>query len=107
MTEFVTNNLHTLMSMTTWVTNASATNLLSDMDPAKRLKYDLANNRQIYDETVLARLEAPNQKCCLQKRQNLARQIGYSLVLANAKALRFPDTGVSHLSYSLLDCTGR
>src|SRR5436190_5009153 len=49
-----------------------------------RIFYHLVKTRQPYDETVFAKLEAPNQKHRLHKLQTLARQMGYSLVQANA-----------------------
>ena len=49
-----------------------------------RIFYHLVQTRQPYDETVFAKLEARNQKRRLQKLQTLARQMGYSLVEANA-----------------------
>src|SRR5437773_3093960 len=44
----------------------------------------LVKTRHPYDETVFAKLEARNQKHRLHKLQTLARQMGYSLVQANA-----------------------
>ena len=49
-----------------------------------RIFYHLVKTRQPYDETVFAKLEARNQKHRLHKLQTLARQMGYSLVQANA-----------------------
>src|SRR5213594_501780 len=49
-----------------------------------RIFYHLLKTRQPYDETVFAKLEARNQKRRLHKLQTLARQMGYSLVQANA-----------------------
>src|SRR3989475_7233801 len=49
-----------------------------------RIFYHLVKTRQPYDETVFAKLEARNQKHRLYKLQTLARQMGYSLVQANA-----------------------
>jgi len=49
-----------------------------------RIFYHLVTTLQPYDETVFAKLEARNQKRRLHKLQTLARQMGYSLVQANA-----------------------
>lgn len=49
-----------------------------------RIFYHLVTTRQPYDETVFAKLEIRNQKRRLHKLQTLARQMGYSLVEANA-----------------------
>jgi transposase len=49
-----------------------------------RIFYHLVKTRRPYDETVFAKLEACNQKRRLHKLQTLARQMGYSLVHANA-----------------------
>jgi len=49
-----------------------------------RIFYHLVTTRQPYDETVFAKLEARNQKRRFQKLQTLARQMGYSLLEANA-----------------------
>jgi len=49
-----------------------------------RIFYHLVTTRQAYDVTVFAKLETRNQKRRLGKLQSLARQMGYSLVEANA-----------------------
>lgn len=49
-----------------------------------RIFYHLVTTRQPYDETVFAKLETRNQKRRLHKLQSLARQLGYSLMPANA-----------------------
>jgi transposase len=49
-----------------------------------RIFYHLVTTRQPYDETVFAKLEARNRTRRLQKLQSLAKQMGYSLVEANA-----------------------
>ena len=49
-----------------------------------RIFYHLVTTRQAYNETVFAKLETRNQKRRLNKLQSLARQMGYSLVEANA-----------------------
>jgi transposase len=49
-----------------------------------RIFYHLVTTRQAYDETVFAKLETRNQKRRLNRLQSLARQMGYSLVQANA-----------------------
>jgi transposase len=49
-----------------------------------RIFYHLVTTRQPYDETVFAKQEARNQKRRLNRLQSLARQMGYSLVQANA-----------------------
>src|SRR2546425_1007300 len=49
-----------------------------------RIFYHLVTTRQPYDETVFAKLEARNRTRRLHKLQSLAKQMGYSLVEANA-----------------------
>src|SRR5438876_3647220 len=49
-----------------------------------RIFYHLVTTRQLYDETVFAKLEARNQQHRLHKLQTLAKQMGYSLVEAHA-----------------------
>ena len=49
-----------------------------------RIFYHLVTTRQAYDESVFAKLETRNNKRRLNKLQSLARQMGYSLVEANA-----------------------
>ena len=49
-----------------------------------RIFYHLVTTRQPYDETVFAKLEAHNRTRRLHKLQSLAKQMGYSLVEANA-----------------------
>lgn len=49
-----------------------------------RIFYHLVTTRQAYDQTVFAKLETRNQKRRLHNLQSLARQMGYSLVEANA-----------------------
>src|SRR2546422_305366 len=49
-----------------------------------RIFYHLVTTRQPYDETVFAKLEARSHKRRLHKLQSLAKQMGYSLVEANA-----------------------
>jgi transposase len=49
-----------------------------------RIFYHLVTTRQPYDETVLAKLDARQQQRRVRKLQSLARQMGYSLVAANA-----------------------
>ena len=49
-----------------------------------RIFYHLVTTRQAYDETVFAQFETRNRKRRLNKLQSFARQMGYSLVEANA-----------------------
>jgi transposase len=49
-----------------------------------RIFYHLVTTRQAYDETVFAKFETRNKKRRLGKLQSLAREMGYSLVQANA-----------------------
>jgi transposase len=49
-----------------------------------RIFYHLVTTRHPYDETVFAKLEARNRNRRLHKLQSLAKQLGYSLVEANA-----------------------
>jgi len=49
-----------------------------------RIFYHLVTKRQAYDETVFAKFETRNQKRRLNKLQSLAREMGYTLVGANA-----------------------
>src|SRR5215831_17283351 len=49
-----------------------------------RIFYHVVRTRQPYDETVFAKLEARNQKRRFHKLQNMAKQMGYSLVQAHA-----------------------
>jgi transposase len=49
-----------------------------------RIFYHLVTTRQPYSETVFAKLEARNQQRRLNKLQSLAKQMGYTLVEANA-----------------------
>jgi hypothetical protein len=49
-----------------------------------RILFHVVTTRQPYDETVFAKLEARNQNRRLHKLQSLAKQMGYSLVEANA-----------------------
>jgi hypothetical protein len=44
----------------------------------------LITTRQPYDETVLAKLDVRQQQRRVRKLQTLARQMGYSLIPANA-----------------------
>ncbi len=48
-----------------------------------RIFYHLVKNRQPFDETVFAKLEARNQQRRLHKLQSLAKQMGYSLLQAH------------------------
>jgi hypothetical protein len=45
-----------------------------------RIVYHVVTTRQPYDETVFAKLEARHQQRRFRKLQNLAKQMGYSLV---------------------------
>lgn len=49
-----------------------------------RIFYHVVRTRQPYDETVFAKLEARYQKRRLHKLQNMAKQMGYSLMQAHA-----------------------
>jgi len=49
-----------------------------------RIFYHLVTTRQAYDQTVFAKLETRNHKRRLNKLHSLARQMGYSIVEANA-----------------------
>lgn len=49
-----------------------------------RIFFHVVTTRQPYDETVFAKLEARNQKRRLHKLESLAKQMGYSIVVAHA-----------------------
>jgi hypothetical protein len=49
-----------------------------------RIFFHVVTTRQPFDETVFAKLEAANGKRRLHKLQSLAKQMGYSLLVANA-----------------------